>query len=176
MPPDSDSWIERGLHAYRLSRYLAAVHRRAHLKPSAYDARIYVMLEPATRDAPRFVEGVGTRNGDIGLVSAQIGATVLDLTLLAVGHEFLHCLGASDKYDSSGHPRDPDGLAEPDKQPKYPQQYAEIMVGEVGTSLGAGKLPDTLDDMRIGPMTAREIGWSVSTEAPPTGHGAEASR
>jgi hypothetical protein len=79
---------------------------------------------------------------------------------IVMAHELLHTFGATDKYDlATGLPRYPDGFADPQLSPRYPQQLAEIMA--VKTPLGAteARMPDSLDDERVGPMTAREIGW-----------------
>ena len=83
----------------------------------------------------------------------------LTLSLQAVGHELLHTVGATDRYDAGGHARDPDGLADPGLVPPYPQVHAEWMVGEVPLGPGRGRLPESIDELRVGPVTAREIGW-----------------
>jgi hypothetical protein len=159
MPPDSGTYVDRALHAWRLSRYLADVNKRGQLKLGGYADRIYVMVEPARNTQARFVEGVGAKDGDVGLVSTQLDESTLDLTLLAVGHEFLHCVGATDKYDANGHTDMSVDLPEPDRVPIYPQRFAEIMVGEITTGPGDGRLPDTLDQVAVGPLTAHEVGW-----------------
>jgi hypothetical protein len=33
------------------------------------------------------------------------------------------------------------------------------MVGEVPIAPGRGRLPESLEELRVGPLTAREIGW-----------------
>jgi hypothetical protein len=54
----------------------------------------------------------------------------------------------------------PAGLAEPGLLPRYPQRAAEIMVGEVPEAADQGRLVESLDEVRVGPVTAMEIGWS----------------
>ncbi|HEV2271547.1 MAG TPA: hypothetical protein VGR92_19020 [Steroidobacteraceae bacterium] len=79
---------------------------------------------------------------------------------IVMAHELLHTFGATDKYDlATGLPKYPDGFADPQLLPRYPQQLAEIMA--VKTPLGAAdaRMPDSLEDERVGPITAREIGW-----------------
>jgi len=77
-----------------------------------------------------------------------------------VAHELLHTLGATDKYDrASGRPQVPDGLGDPGQTPLFPQRYGEIMAGRIATSAGDAVIPDGLAQMRVGPATAREIGW-----------------
>jgi hypothetical protein len=79
---------------------------------------------------------------------------------IVITHELLHTFGATDKYDlETGLPNYPDGFAEPQLAPRYPQQLAEIMAGRMPLSATEARLPDALDDERVGPLTAREIGW-----------------
>lgn len=163
LEPRSDSLWHRAAHAFELARFFRDVHRRGDMQVRGYDARLYVVAHPAGSFA-QLVEGAGEEGGDIGIVVADLNASSLELTLLAIGHELLHCLGASDKYDARGHTRAPQGLADPAAQPLYPQTHAENMVGELPLSPEHGRLPESLDEVRIGPSTALEIGWSP---APP---------
>ena len=52
-----------------------------------------------------------------------------------------------------------DGYADPDKQPRYPQHYAELMCGYVPISPSAKEIPASLNQTLIGFKTAKEIGW-----------------
>lgn len=159
LEPQSESLWHRAGHAFELARFFRDVHRRGDMRVGGYDARLYVVAQPAGAFA-QVVEGAGAEGGDVGIVVADLNSSSLDLTLLAIGHELLHCLGASDKYDARGRTRVPQGLADPDAEPLYPQAHAEIMVGELPLSPAHGRLPETLDEVRIGPVTALEIGWS----------------
>jgi hypothetical protein len=79
---------------------------------------------------------------------------------IVITHELLHTFGATDKYDlATGLPRYPDGFAEPQLAPRYPQRLAEIMAGQMPLSATEARLPDSLEDERVGPLTAQEIGW-----------------
>jgi hypothetical protein len=79
---------------------------------------------------------------------------------IVIAHELLHTFGATDKYDlATGLPRFPEGFAEPQLAPRYPQQLAEIMAGRMPLDAAEARLPDSLEDERVGPLTAREIGW-----------------
>lgn len=79
---------------------------------------------------------------------------------IVMTHELLHTFGATDKYDlATGLPLYPDGFAEPKLAPPYPQRLAEIMAGQMSLSATESRLPDGLVDERVGPLTAREIGW-----------------
>ena len=79
---------------------------------------------------------------------------------IVITHELLHTFGATDKYDlATGLPTYPDGFADPQLMPRYPQQLAEIMAARMPLSAAQARLPDSLEDERVGPLTAREIGW-----------------
>jgi hypothetical protein len=79
---------------------------------------------------------------------------------IVITHELLHTFGATDKYDlATGLPSYPDGFAEPQLTPRFPQRLAEIMAGRMPVSAAQARLPESLEDERVGPLTAREIGW-----------------
>ena len=81
---------------------------------------------------------------------------------IVITHELLHTFGATDKYDlATGLPAYPEGFAEPQLTPRYPQQLAEIMAGRMPISTTEARLPDSLEAERVGPLTAREIGWKA---------------
>ncbi len=120
------------------------------------DLVVDVWLEPGS--GPAFVEGIGEAGGTRGLVHGNLDDTEIDLELMAVAHEALHCLGATDKYGPDAHPT-AEGLADPAQVPLYPQRDAEVMAGERATAEGDGQLPEGLSQVRVGPLTAREVGW-----------------
>ncbi len=79
---------------------------------------------------------------------------------VVIAHELLHTFGASDKYDAATNmPSFPDGFAEPDANPRYPQRMAEIMAGRIPISPTFAETPRSLDEVVIGAATAREISW-----------------
>jgi hypothetical protein len=79
---------------------------------------------------------------------------------IVMTHELLHTFGATDKYDlTTGLPKYPDGFADPQLFPRYPQQRAEIMAVKMPLSATEARMPDSLEYERVGPATAREIGW-----------------
>ena len=125
---------------------------------TAADAIVIDVLLGEGESAP--VEGLAEREGRRGVVQSSAGETELGLELVATLHEVLHCVGAIDKYDPEGHALVPDGLAEPDKSPLYPQEFGEVMVGEVPVGEKKGRPIRSLAEARVGPVTAREIGWS----------------
>ncbi len=102
---------------------------------------------------------VGMQKGMFGVVNAYTGRRHRGRNNVIIAHEFFHTLGASDKYEmGSGQPHNPDGLAEPDRSPLYPQRYAEIMGGRIALTENDAVIPQSLKFALVGPITAGEIG------------------
>jgi len=155
---EQDAW---GLvrHAYALWRWTRGIDQRADVEWRGYDARIYLVLRPAQGDRPSFVEGESEDGGHVGVARAELRDSALDFTLFVAAHELFHTLGATDKYDAAGRASVPDGLAEPERTPLYPQRGAEVMARNVALSPTDERPPDSLEELFVGPLTAREIGW-----------------
>ena len=121
------------------------------------DVRIFVRYH-----APRanFVleNSVGMQKGMVGVVNAFAGRRQAGTNNVIIAHEFLHTLGATDKYDpANGQPHIPAGIAEPDRKPRFPQRFAEIMGGRIAVSEFDAMVPKNLKYVVIGEQTAREI-------------------
>lgn len=98
--------------------------------------------------------------GRIGRVNLFGSNAYAKQNLVILAHELLHTLNATDKYDlSTTLPFYPDGFAEPNKMPPYPQTLAELMGGRVPISETQADIPKSLKQTMIGEKTAREIGW-----------------
>lgn len=78
---------------------------------------------------------------------------------IVIAHELLHTVGASDKYDAANQAAFPEGYAEPDKIPLYPQLLAEIMSARIPLSASQSKMAASLKQCIIGEKTASEINW-----------------
>jgi len=97
--------------------------------------------------------------GQIGVVNVRASRSRNAANNVIITHELLHTLGASDKYDlRSGQPHDPEGLADPESKPLYPQRNAEIMAGRIAISKTRWKNPANIGQTVIGRKTAEEIG------------------
>ena len=105
------------------------------------------------------MEGYSQQGGRVGIVEVELNEEMVDLVLSVTAHELLHTLGAEDKYDASGHTLIPEGLAEPDKNPRFPQRYVEVMTRNRPLSETEERILGDLSELRVGPLTAREIGW-----------------
>jgi len=123
----------------------------------APDVRIFVRYHKPDRLLP-LENSVGIEKGMFGIVNAYASPRLSQQNNVIIVHEFLHTLGASDKYEAgTGQPLAPHGLAEPDRQPLYPQRYAEIMGGRIALSAHEAIIPKSLSYALIGPETAAEI-------------------
>ena len=121
------------------------------------DVRIFVRYHDPDVDFP-LENSVGLQKGMVGIVNGYAGRTQDGANNVVIAHEFLHTLGATDKYDAaSGLPLFPQGYAEPARSPRHPQRYAEIMGGRIALSADDAMIPTSLKYVVIGDETAREI-------------------
>ncbi len=121
------------------------------------DVRIFLRYHRPEVDVP-LENSVGMQKGMYGIVNAFASRQSRGSNNVIIAHEFLHTLGASDKYDpSTGQPLAPHGLADPDRSPLYPQEKAEIMGGRIALSANNAEIPRHLELAIIGPETAREV-------------------
>lgn len=121
------------------------------------DVRIFVRYH-APDDSIVLENSVGLQKGMVGIVNAYSGRPYAGMNNVIIAHEFLHTLGATDKYNpADGMPAYPLGYAEPDLEPLYPQRYAEIMGGRIAESASEAMIPRSLKYVTIGRTTAAEI-------------------
>jgi len=121
------------------------------------DVRIFVRYH-RPEDAYVLENSVGLQKGMVGIVNARASRRHQGMNNVVIAHEFLHTLGATDKYDpATGQPTAPDGLAEPAREPLYPQRYAELMGGRIAQAPDDAVIPQSLKYVLIGPVTASEI-------------------
>lgn len=160
-PPTTsgDGFVAAAEHAWAMWRWTARVDRRAHLDSRAYDSRIYVAARPPASEEREMVEGESEEGGRLGVVEVELDDSMADFALFVATHELFHTLGATDKYDASGQTLIPDGLAEPDRVPRLPQAFAEVMARNRPVEPGVEVPPESLDELSVGPATAREVGW-----------------
>jgi len=96
----------------------------------------------------------------VGVINAFASPAMAGSNNTIIAHELLHTLGATDKYDPATNlPRFPDGYADPEQHPRYPQEYAEIMGGRIPLTTSQAETPRSLAQTLIGQATAREIKW-----------------
>ncbi len=127
--------------------------------PVKPDIRLYLLYhDPAT--TPTLSHSTALNKGRIGRVNLFGDKSYAKQNLVITAHELLHTLTASDKYDlATTLPVYPEGYAEPNKLPRYPQDFAELMGGRVPLSETKAEIPQSLSQTLIGNKTALEIGW-----------------
>ena len=156
MPPENGSTLEIMLWSLQL-RYWAALNDD--FPGPEPDIRMYVVYHDPEQHK-RLRHSLGLQKGMIGVVNAFAARSVEQRNNVVIAHEFLHTLGASDKYDiSSNQPIYPHGYAEPDREPLYPQRRAEIMGGRIPLSDHQAIMPKSVAASSIGNQTAMEINW-----------------
>lgn len=148
--------LSRIIWSLRLRYYRHSV--MSGLSPKPKIALFLLYHDPAlTQSLPH---SVGLQRGLSAVVHVFASPAQEGQNRIVIAHELLHTFGASDAYDlSTGQPQVPRGLADPQQVPLYPQQRAEIMAGRLALSASESRLPDGLDEERVGSVTAREIGW-----------------
>ena len=124
--------------------------------------RVFVLFhDPKLTE--RVPHSLGLQKGLVGVVYAYADQEMRGQNNIVIAHETLHTVGATDKYDlATGEPMYPDGYAEPQREPWFPQRKAEIMAGERPVSETRQEMPNDLRDEAVGHKTAMEIGWIKS--------------
>ena len=156
LPPENGSTLSVMLWSLKL-RYWAYVNDTFDgPKP---DVQMFVVYHDPEKH-PRLRHSLGIQKGLIGVVNAYAKPEMMQSNNVVIAHEFLHTVGASDKYDpKNNQPLFPDGYAEPEKLPLHPQLKAEIMAGRVPLSENQAEMPKSVAACIVGPLTAREIRW-----------------
>ncbi len=128
------------------------------------DIRVFVLFFDPEKYS-QLGHSTGLEKGRVALVNAFATTNMDEENNFVILHEILHTLGATDKYSfTDNQPIHPDGFAEPEKNPLYPQRYAEIMGGRIPITRTSAEMPERLKDTVIGNTTAQEIGWLKKTE------------
>lgn len=126
--------------------------------PSTQVKMFLLYFDPAQKN--RLDHSTGLQKGLIGRVNLFASRDMARQNNVVITHELLHTLGATDKYDpATNQPLYPDGYAYPELQPLVPQRFAEIMAGRTPVSQTAATIPESLDEVIIGSLTASEINW-----------------
>jgi hypothetical protein len=124
------------------------------------DIRIFVLFhDPAL--TPTVPHSLGLTKGLIGVVYAFATPVMSGENDVVIAHELLHTVGATDKYNPADDaPRFPDGYGDPAQIPLFPQARAEVMAGRRMLAPDRWQQASSLDEVVIGPATAREIRWA----------------
>lgn len=138
--------------------------QNAAVKGPSPQVKLFVLYFDRDRH-PVLEHSTALQNGLIGRVNVFALHEMSKQNNVIIAHEFLHTLGASDKYNlSNNQPIFPIGYAEPDRSPVVPQRMAEVMGGRVPLTATEARMPIGLDEVVIGKATALEINWLKSSE------------
>ena len=156
-PPEVEKHSAMGIMLWSLKLRWWASNTAGEQDEITPDVRIFVRYHRPDRVVV-LENSVGLQKGMVGIVNAYASRRHRGANSVIIAHEFLHTLGATDKYDpANGQPMAPDGLAEPERKPLYPQRFAEIMGGRIALAEDDAVIPKGLKYALIGPLTASEI-------------------
>lgn len=123
------------------------------------DIKLFVLYHDP-HHSPRLPHSLGLQKGLFAIANVFADSDAAGSNDTVIAHELLHTLGATDKYDPvNNEPLYPQGFAEPLRQPRYPQAWAELMAGRIPTAPQQAEMPESLDQVLIGSPTAIEINW-----------------
>ena len=139
-------------------RYWAWQMSRDDPEPETRLRLFLVFHDPALR--AELPHSVGLRKLLLGVAHVFAHRRQQPINDVVIAHELMHTLGATDKYHpETNQPIYPQGFAEPDRNPLFPQRFAEIMGGRIPITPQHAEIPPGLRSTRVGPQTATEIGW-----------------
>lgn len=119
-----------------------------------------IYLNYAHDDNETLNRSTALQRGRVALLNVHSNPDDDRQTNMIIAHESLHLFGAQDRYDLGwGSPIYPEGYADPDQKPLYPQKRAEIMGGYIPLNERDFLVPDNLDSVIILKQTAKEVGW-----------------
>ena len=153
-PPAGGAWYERLSWAVRLRWWHFRLDRQG-LEPDI------VLVASYQKDPTGFTElhSIGMPSPRLGLSQLSGGEEHTAFNQVVLAHELLHTVGALDLYGPDGRAQFPEGYAEPDREPRYPQQRAELMAMALPLSPELSHPPRDLGEVQVGQRTAEEIGW-----------------
>jgi hypothetical protein len=135
---------------------------RASAAPGRVPSRIGLFVlyhQPSTLQS--IPDSHGLQKGLMGVLHLYADPAMDGSNNVVIAHELLHTVGATDKYDlTSGLPLFPEGFADPDREPRFPQEQTEVMAGRRPLSAEEAEIPPNLRRVIVGPATAREIRWT----------------
>lgn len=157
LPPAERNLVGVGWWSLQLRYWVMRTGWRYDGPPA--DIRIFVRFHDVEKQT-QLAHSLGLQKGLVGIVNAYASNDYAARNNVVIAHEVLHTLGATDKYNpDNGQPVYPDGFAEPQRSPLYPQYKAEIMGGRIPESDQRSRMPASLKTTMVGRITAREIRW-----------------
>lgn len=121
--------------------------------------KLYLLYHDVSRHA-QLLHSTALKKGRIGRVNLFALESQHNANMVVLAHELLHTINATDKYYFNNNmPVFPQGFAEPEAQPLYPQTQAEIMAVAIPLSEKTSIMAPSLKEVVVGLYTANEIGW-----------------
>jgi hypothetical protein len=155
-PPSNGSALEVVIWSLKMRWW---TYRNTDTNGSSTQVKMFLLYFDPTL-SPRMAHSTGLQKGLIGRVNLFATRDMAKQNNVVIAHEFLHTLGATDKYElDTNQPVFPEGYANPEQIPLLPQQYAEIMAGRTPLTQSTAETPAGLRDTVIGEKTAIEINW-----------------
>ncbi len=162
-PPTSDqSFFDRFIQWRKFKRHFEKLNEKHDINADNYDGIIYVRFVRGKFN--EFTESWASRQENMALVNAFVQRDMVEQDIMIVLHEFFHLLNAKDHYNRQGLPKIPQGLADPYKEPLYPQDYADVMAGRVAINENEAREIVGLSELRANIYTAHEVGWVPEEE------------
>lgn len=159
-PSGRSAFMDQLVESVARIRYAWELDRSANVPLFGFDSRIYIAAHSTHQGLTQFIEGFSEQGGRRGFVDVELDLTMVDFALFVTTHELFHTLGASDKYDEQGRTLFPAGLVHPKQRPLFPQVQADVMAHGRPIRPDADEPPTTLDELGVGPETARELRWT----------------
>lgn len=165
-PGDDDSFFERLGKTNRFLDYFEELAARDDLLLGRYDVTLFVyfydLYDKARRQVFARRDSIASPRRRVGVVFAPLSHELRGYTCTLIAHELCHTFGATDKY-RDGKSVHPEGFAEPERSPLYPQRKAEIMALGIPQAPGGKEgLVTSLGECVVGEATAREMNWRPS--------------
>lgn len=156
LPPANPNMLNVVFWSLRMRLWALFVDYDSGLEP---DIQLFLLYhDPQINN--RVPHSFGLQKGKIAVAHLFAAANMAPSNMVVVAHELLHTLGATDKYDPATNiPIYPDGYGDPGKTPLYPQNLGEIMGGRIVITEASAQIPETLRQVVMGELTAREINW-----------------
>lgn len=155
---DADSWWQVAWSSWSFTRYWPELARNHGAEPDEWDARVYLVYG---HDAGGLSsDSQGSRTGRLAVTFIDLDDANPAYGQLTVAHELGHIFGAEDLYNPSTYLATlPLGLAEPNRQPTFPQRFAEVMAADRPLSPTQEQEVQSLDEVRVGYHSAALMGW-----------------
>lgn len=158
-PPEGENPVAVMFWSLGLRAFAWTMTPESNIEP---DIKLYLVYhDPNTK--PSLGISTALEKGRLGRINLFADRSYHQKNLVVIAHELLHTVKATDKYNlETNQPSFPEGYAQPNKKPLYPQHVTELMGGRLPITHEHAVMPDSLNETVVGENTAKEIGWISS--------------